>query len=373
MADGNGNNVETIVLDYGSSLCRGGLGGEDAPSSVFPSVVGRPKHENVIAGAGNKDVFVGEEAREKCGVVELNYPMQHRTITNWDDMERVWQHAFYNELRLDPEGYPVLLTEPVMNANSERAKTQEIMFEGFNAPALYQLEQGIAVIYSCGTTTGIVLDCGDGGTHVVPVWEGIRLPHAVQRADVGGRALNGYMAKILTERGISLPSSSGEEIVRELKEKLGFVSEDFEKDMEAAAKSSGIEKSYVLPDGNVLTVGDERFRCAEALFQPSLLGVETPGIHKMLYDGIMRNDIDLRRDFFYNVLLCGGSTMFPGFQQRMQKELAALAAPTVRIAVVAPPERKYSVWIGASILSSLSRFRHAWMTKAEYNESGPQA
>ena len=149
-----------------------------------------------------------------------------------------------------------------------------------------------------------------------------------------------------------------------------FVASDFEQIMASAAPSSALEKTYKLPDGQLITLGNERFRCPEALFQPSFLGMESAGIHETTYNSIMKCDVDIRKDLYGNTVLSGGSTMFPGIADRMQKELTALAPSTMKIKIIAPPERKYSVWIGGSILASLSTFQQMWISKEEYDESG---
>ncbi|XP_060708371.1 actin-like isoform X2 [Hemiscyllium ocellatum] len=295
-----------VIIDNGSGLCKAGLAGDNAPSSVITSIVGRPKAKATMLGAGHKEYYVGEEAQVKRGILSLKYPIKHGIVVCWEDMEKIWKHVYDCELRLKSHERPVLLTEAPLNPLHNREIMTEMMFESFKVPAMYVAVQAVLALYASGRTTGLVMDSGDGVTHTVPIYEGYCLPHAVYRFDLAGRDITQYFVRILMEVGHTFISS----------------------------------------------------------------GFECPGVHRLVFKSILKCDIDLRKYLHSNVLLSGGSTLFPGLDERLLKELQLLAPTGVPVKVIAPPERKYSVWIGASILTCLTSFQEMWITACEYLEMG---
>jgi actin-related protein len=324
-----------------------------------------------MVGMNAKEYFVGEELQTMRGVLSLGYPIENGIVNNWGDMEKIWHHTMYDLLRIAPEDHPVLLTDAPMNPKRNREKMTEIMFENFKVPSMYISIQAILSLYASGRTTGLVLDSGDGVTHAVPIFEGYCVPKAIMRLDLAGRDLTNHLKDILTERGYQFRTTAEREIVRDIKEKLCYVSLDYEQELITSENDSSLEKTYMLPDGNTVVIGSERFRVPEGLFQPSHIGMEQSGIQDVVFQCVNKCDIDLKRTLFENIVLSGGTTLLPGIDKRLTSELTKLVPELVKPNVSAPPERKYSVWIGGSILCSLPSFEDMWITKNEYDEYGP--
>ncbi|KAF9083529.1 Actin-2 [Mortierella sp. GBA35] len=356
---------QPVVIDNGSGVIKAGFAGDDQPKCFFPSFVGRPKHVRIMAGAVEGDVFIGRKAQELRGLLKIKYPIEHGIVQDWDDMERIWQYIYSDELKTLSEEHPVLLTEAPLNPMKNREMAAQIFFETFNVPALFTSIQAVLSLYSSGRTTGVVLDSGDGVTHSVPVYEGFAIPHAIQRVDIAGRDVTEHLQLLLRKAGYHFHTTAEKEVVRIIKEKTCYLPLfPAKEEKDAGAKY----EDFMLPDGNVIKLGAERFRAPEIMFNPEIIGQEFPGIHQVVVDSISRSDMDLRKSLYANIVLSGGSTLCKGFGDRLLLEVKKLALKDIKIKISAPPERKYSTWIGGSILASLSTFKKMWVSAEEYQE-----
>jgi len=320
-----------------------------------------------MIGGVEGNYFVGKRSQDLKGLLKLSYPIQHGIVTNWDDMENIWRYT-YKELGLQSEEHPVLLTEAPLNPTKNREMSAELFFETFNVPALFISIQAVLSLYASGRTTGIVLDCGDGVSHSVPIFEGFSLEHSISRIDLAGRDITNYLQLLLRKGGNNFYTSSEKEAVRAIKENSCYVA--FDPSVEEETSSKAPQKTFLLPDGKTINIGSESFKAPEILFHPEIIGLEYPGIQECLMNSILKSDLDLRATLYQNIVLSGGSTLFPGFGDRILNEMKNLGPKDIKIKITAPPERKYSTWMGGSILANLTTFKKIWVSAQEYEEEG---
>lgn len=380
-----------IVIDVGSGFTKAGWAGEEQPAHVFLSIIGRPRYPPALLGPRYKEFYVGEEALRLRGVMRISYPLEHGIVKDWDGFKKIVDFTFRECLRVDPSHYAVLLTEAPLNPRESREKMAEIMFEDFRVSRLYVAMQALVAAYAVGKLTGLIVDMGDGVCHAVPIYEGFVLRHAIQRTNIGGRDITNYLSRLLMHhRGVALTTTAEREIVRDIKEKLCYVSINPEaelaaiygeservKEYYAGAPPEGVKPEpaeYILPDGSSVTLFEERFLAPEVLFSPGLIGRDEPGLHEIIFDAIMACDIDVRKAMIENIVLTGGSSMFPGLKERVEKEINAMLADAgirLKANVITPENRQYAVWIGCSRLASLPEFQRSWIEREEYEREGP--
>lgn len=378
------NSQNVIVCDNGTGFVKVGYAGANFPAHIFPSMVGRPilRFEEKIDNVEIKDVMVGDEAARLRSFLDIKYPLDNGVVRNWEDMEILYDYTFNEKLKTDPREDKIMLTEAPMNPKKNREKMIEVMFEKYGFKGCYIAIQAVLVLYAQGLLTGVVVDSGDGVTHIVPVYEGFALPHLTKRLDVAGRDVTKYLIKLLQLRGYYFNRTADFETVRQIKEKLCYVGYDLRQEQKLALETTILVEPYELPDGRVIKVGAERFEAPEALFEPNRIDVDAKGMAEMLFDTIQSADIDTRADFYKHIVLSGGSSMYPGLPSRLEKEIRALYLERTlkgnpatlnkfRCRIEDPPRRKHMVFLGGAVLAEIMKDRdHFWMNKSEYEEMG---
>jgi actin-related protein 2 len=329
--------------------------------------------------------------------------MENGIVKRWDDMQHLWDYTFYEKMKVDPTGRKILLTEPPMNPLKNREQMCEVMFERYNFGGVYVAIQAVLALYAQGLSSGVVVDSGDGVTHIVPVYESTVLNHLTRRLDVAGRDVTRNLISLLLRRGYALNRTADFETVRQIKEKLCYVSYDLELDQRLSEDTTVLVESYTLPDGRVIRVGSERFEAPECLFQPHLVDVEQPGIAEFLFNTIQAADVDVRSSLYKAIVLSGGSSMYPGLPSRLEKELKQLWLTRVlqgnperlnvgststlnfaqflltllqkfKVRIEDPPRRRHMVFLGGAVLANIMADKHdMWITKQEWEEQGVRA
>ncbi|XP_011809965.1 PREDICTED: actin-like protein 7B [Colobus angolensis palliatus] len=362
--------IKAVVIDLGSQYCKCGYAGEPRPTYFISSTVGKRCPEATDAGDTRKGTLVGHELLNTETPLKLVNPLKHGIVVDWDCVQDIWEYIFRTAMKILPEEHAVLVSDPPLSPSSNREKYAELMFETFGIPAMHVTSQSLLSIYSYGKTSGLVVESGHGVSHVVPISEGEVLPGLTSRADYAGGDLTNYLMQLLNEAGHAF-TDDHLHIIEHIKKKCCYAA--FLPEEELSLVPEELRVDYELPDGKLITIGQERFRCSEMLFQPSLAGSTQPGLPELTAACLGRcQDTGFKEEMAANVLLCGGCTMLDGFPERFQRELSLLC-PGDSPAVAAAPERKTSVWTGGSILASLQAFQQLWVSKEEFQERGSMA
>ncbi|NXJ84266.1 ACTL9 protein, partial [Trogon melanurus] len=354
-----------VVIDTGTWSCKAGFSGQQTPIVEINTPVGNSPG----SGEDRPKDFIGEEALLHPDV-EITEPIQNGVIINWDEVETLWQHLFDHELQVPAEEYALLITEPPLSPTTHREKMMEIVFESLGSPGFFVAEQPVLSAYASGRTSGLVVDMGYTASHAVPVHEGYSLAHATKRMDLAGSHLSWYLMVLLEDLGYML-SNEVAHIVEDIKHKCCYVASNFESECQLPPVSCTLD--FPLPDGQTISLSRERFECPEILFNPpSNWGISYMGIHEMAHRSLDKVPEDIRSAMYRNILLCGGSSLFEGLERRFCSEFLQSLPPSTEVWVVAMPLRRYSAWIGGSILTSLRNFQTWWIRRDEYDEEGPR-
>ena len=405
--------MEVIVIDNGSHLTKIGFAGDDAPRE-YRSIVSTPVKQPLRAGTNWRDWYAGYDVFETSDCwnwQRVQYPIINGIMNDWDKIDQIWHHGFYNVLRAAPEEHELLITESPFNTNDKREEMTQILFETFYIPTLCLENTATLALWGSGRTRGIVCDSGHDQTSIVAVTESEIIDKDYKhQIPVGGNDIDQFLYKVFIDKGYDVKLLEDMKVyetkhrkrgnvIMNIKHKLGYIAMDYRQEMK---KDVGHE--YKLPDGKVIEIKEEIFRSVEGLFDPTIFGKECDGIDKALREMVLKVTKSTENaDICSDIVFCGGNTLFNGFESRLSESVGHIfrerdecllngylrenynekilykdIVSTMygymhkKINTVFQAERKYLSWLGASIYGSMCHsFATNWIYRADYDEIGP--
>ena len=396
-----GDEVSSLVFDLGTFNHRIGYSGEDSPKYVYQPLIGI-----------NSDKYYFNEfgLRYNAKNTKIHTFMnQDGTIKDFDLFEKTLDNLLKEDMALNLSDHPLLFSEPSLHNKNNRKNLAEFMFEKYKIPAIYICKSAVLAGFSCGRSTCIVFDSGHNTTYAVPVNDGYALQKCLIKNNIAGDYITQLIKKKLESKNVAINpfytfkiKKDGEkfenifikdeemalydksyenfwktEIIRDLKETCLITNDealqyDIEKD-EFISKSITPELVYYLPDKTTVNLNQDRISILERVFNPIKEYPGFGGYHQMVNDAISKADLEIKKDLYSNIFLCGGNTLFSGFPERFQKQISNINKQIYKLKIITHPsntERKFATWIGGSILSSLGTFHQLWVSKAEFEEHG---
>ena len=377
-----------IIIDIGSGIIKAGISGQELPKIMFPNYIGEPKYSKVLRSfrKDNQEIqeqYIGKDCLKFLGILKLRYPVKNGIFENDQDILTIFKYIYQN-LEIDNEEiseHPILITEPLLNPYSNREKIASALFENLSAPAIFFASQPILSLFSTSSTSGVILESGEGVTQSCVVYEGYSIPNTYIRNNYGGKDVTEYFLTLLQRQGYSFSTTSEFEIVKKMKEDICFTSISgninnpiniMSGNMELSSNKNKSESTgiYNLPDGNAIKIGDEKSLAPEILFNPSIIGNENLSFQEMIITSINKVDIDLRKNLFNNILISGGNTLFKGIQEKFHTEIKYLAPKNMKVKLHTPGNRLLSCWTGGNVISTLEIFKKMWVSREEWIEKG---
>ncbi|MFX0093580.1 MAG: actin, cytoplasmic 2 [Candidatus Hodarchaeota archaeon] len=364
--------TKPIIIDNGTAFSRVGFAGETHPRFIIRTIIGYPTYQSIMADEEYyiPEYYIGEEALNLRGVLKVLYPLEHGVIFDWDSMEKFWRTSI-NHLQVNLLEHPILLIEPPLNPAQNREKIAELFFETLNVPALCFRMSAFLSLYALRKDTGLVVDIGEDCTRIVPVCNGFPVIHTCERFEIGGRDISLQFRHTLNMRGIRISNY----LNTELKERLCYVALDFDRE-KRRFKHQHREKQYMLPSGEVITIEEERLTAPEILFNPSeyyqfqnkVISEDYSSLDALIHKSIQNCNKKWHSILYENIVLTGGSSLFPGLKQRLEKEI--IRKTTNKVNILTPQQRQILAWMGGTIIADRPEFSKFWITKDEYEEYG---
>lgn len=416
-----GDEVGALVFDIGSYSFRAGYAGEDTPKAEIPTHVGvvdeietamemdgaALKTEDQTPMPDGKEYLIDtvymKHARKG---MELTSFLKDGMVENWDMFEKVMDYVYSRSIKSEASIHPLLMSEPAWCTKAKREKMTEIMFEKYNIPAFFLCKNSVLSAFANGRSTALILDSGATHTSAVPVYDGYVLTQGIVKSPLAGDFMTIECRKMMEELGVEvvppyliqskeaiadkqMPKWKKKENIDVTKSFHNYMVKDVLQDFAASvlqvsdtpydqnSVDSMPSVHYEFPNGYNQDFGWERFKACEGLFDPSVIkeaqGNSMLGVGHVVTTSVGMCDIDIRPSLYGGVIVVGGNSLIQGFTDRLNRDLSNKTPPSMRLKIIAAAssaERRFSSWIGGSILASLGSFQQMWVSKQEYEEGG---
>ena len=355
-----------IIVDIGTSTIKAGISGQEKPSLVFPNYFGEKKYSKSIGSweeDNKKNIIIGNDCNKYLGVIKLKYPLSHGIFNDIKDIESIFDYIYSNlDIGItEIKEHPVLIAEPILNPQENRINIAKVLFDKHKVENIFFASQPILSLFSTSSTSGAVLETGDGVTQSCIIYEGYAIPGSYKRINLGGKEVTEYLQYLLNKKGYELNNSDGFQITKKIKEELCEINNN----------NNNLEnKNYKLPDRSIIEIRQERFLAPEILFNPLLREYEYPGIPEILFESINKTNLDLKLQLYDSILLSGGNTNIKGIKERIYKEIKKLAPKNAKVRLHTPSNPEYCSWIGGNIISSLEIAKEMWISLKKKKKKG---
>ncbi|XP_053624038.1 actin-3-like [Plodia interpunctella] len=352
-----------VIIDNGSNMLKAGFACDNHPVSMFRTVVGRPNYLKGSYGRKPYEVYIGDDAIDRIEDYELSNPVVNGRIAHWDNMERVWHHVLYRELKVAPEDRGVILSSNVNTTMQEKIHCCEVFFETLNTPALCIQPQPVMSLYASGFTTGMCVDLGHDTVDISPVYEGGVIKYAHMMTNYAGIQVINYINDSLRDRGHDFGIHT--------LEILGNIQKQIYITSDCAMSRRNYKREHILPDGQAVDISQEVFMAGEMFYQPTLVMGEDKGIlslHDAVITAAMKCDADLRTELFDAIVPCGGMSMIPGLPGRLGIEIEESIHRPVNI--LTSGEAYALAWLGGAVFAGLPDSGKIWIFKKQFEDHG---
>ncbi len=363
----------TAIVDLGSGSTKGGLSGEEKPTCIFNSLLGKPQLEQMLP-IETKDMIIGPKY-ESLGLYSYRRLVTRGILESEKDTKYIFDNLFHILKLVNNQEIPMFIAEPQFTPLKQKNMIADLILNKYDCPKLFFGTQGVLSLYSSGKTEGVCIETGEDLTQIVPVYNGYKIKNSVEKINLGGRDISKFLGVNLRKFGINLNCPKEYGVLKNIKEKVCQISEDrlTDEQIKKGGKIKVDEIDYDLPDGKTLNIGRERLIASELMFNPSIYLTENlPGLDELINSSLSRIDIDLRNYLYESIFLSGGNSHLEGLSQRLSLEMEKHLSVNVKFSITANnTNRAYQVWQGASVMSNLGNsFSNYWITKKKYDEEG---